>query len=104
MTSLALIGGMAKGDVFRSILATVLNRDLWLPSHPGEATSRGAAVAGAVALGVMESFEDARSWISEDRRVGPKKEFVEPYDEYFRFYHGLYPALKGKFREAAKLP
>ena len=104
VTSLALIGGMAKGDVFRQILATCLDKTLWLPSHPGEATSRGAAVAGAVGIGALASFEDARGWIAETGRVEPQPEHVAAYDAYFRFYQSLYPALEDKFKQAVRLP
>ena len=104
ISSLAIIGGMAKGEAFKSILASVLNKTLALPSNPGEATSRGAAIAGAVACGMLDSYADARAWVPVEGRVQPDQQSAGLYEEYYRFYSSLYPALKDRFREAALLP
>jgi sugar (pentulose or hexulose) kinase len=104
ISSLAFIGGMSKGKTFGSILASVLNRRLLLPSHPGEATSRGAAIAAAVATGILPSYPEARSWIPVEGEIGPDMGVTETYQRYFEFFQGLYPTLKEKFGEAAQLP
>lgn len=104
ISSLTVIGGMAKGDVFNNILASVLDKTLLLPANPGEATSRGAAIAAAVACGVLPSYADARKWVPVEGEVKPDQTALPIYRKYYEFYTGLYPALKNKFSEAARLP
>jgi len=101
--SLSLIGGMAKGDIFREILAAVLGKTLLLPADPEVATSRGAAIAAAVAGGILGGYSDARPWIRQEGKVMPDPGEVGLYARHFAVWKGLYPALKQSFREAADL-
>jgi xylulokinase len=104
ISALSFIGGMSKGELFGEILASVLNKRLLLPSHPGEATSRGAAIAAAVATGMLSSYEDARPWIPVESRIEPDPEMVAKYEPYYEFYRSLYPALKERFHDAGEIP
>jgi xylulokinase len=101
--SLSLIGGMAKGDVFRRILAAVLGRTLALPCDPEASTARGAAIAAAVACGLLGSYADARSWVRQQGEVTPDPDEVEQYARHYQLWKGLYPALRDSFHKAAEL-
>jgi xylulokinase len=104
ISSLSFIGGMSKGATFGKILASVLGKRLLLPSNPGEATSRGAAIAAAVATGILPSYADARRWIPVESEIEPDPDMSAKYEPYYEFYRSLYPALRNRFGAAAELP
>ena len=101
--SLSLIGGMAMGEVFREILAGVLDKTLVLPMNPEESTARGAGIAAAVACGILRDYADARSWIKIVGEVEPKPAEAAVYARQYVVWKGLYPALKQSFGDAADL-
>ena len=101
--SLSLIGGMAMGEVYREILAGVLNKTLVLPADPEESTARGAAIAAAVASGILGNYSDARPWIKLEGEVEPDPGEAAVYARHYAVWKGLYPALKQSFKDAADL-
>jgi xylulokinase len=55
--SVVVIGGGAKGDVWRQIMADMYNTRILKPQYLEEATSMGAAIIGGVGVGVFDSFD-----------------------------------------------
>ncbi len=104
ISSLSVIGGLARGDLFLKILASVLEQELRLPGDPMQATSRGAAIAAAVGVGLLPSYEAARRWIAVERVVAPDPELVDRYRAYAALYRDVYPALRDIFARLEGLP
>ena len=85
---LRVVGGGAQSRAWRRILADVLGRPLELLAHPLEATAIGAAMAGAVGVGLVSDLAEAGTRLA--RIVGV--EDPTPSD--------VYSTLYGVFREA----
>jgi len=54
---MVVIGGGAKGNVWRQIMADMYNMSILKPQYLEEATSMGAAIIGGVGVGVFDSFD-----------------------------------------------
>jgi xylulokinase len=68
-----------------------------------EGAAFGAALLAGVGAGVYASVEEAcaRTIRSTDT-VAPGKD-VRTYDDYYRVYRALYPALKEQFHEVSTI-
>ena len=101
VNSVKICGGGAKSAVWRRIIANVLKVDVsTLAAEEGPAL--GAAILAAVASG---EFEDVAAGVDRVVRVDPGEKpcgkTAEKYDEKYRIYRSLYPALKQSFRDMA---
>ena len=68
---ITVIGGGAKGEVWRRIMADVYQADIVRPNYLEEATSMGAAIIGGVGCGVFKSFDVADRFIEVVDRTKP---------------------------------
>jgi xylulokinase len=95
---LTIVGGGAKGPLWRQIKADVTGLPVRVPVSV-ETTATGAAVLAAVALGVQGSVADAvRAFVAfrpEEHQPDPERR--EAYDEAYRRYREVYFALKPVF-------
>lgn len=92
-----LCGGGAKSPLWRRILANVLNVRLDIV-RTEEGPGYGAAMLAAVACGAFESVEAAAAALVEIReQIRPEPELVAAYNERYRKYREIYPALKAVF-------
>jgi xylulokinase len=66
---ITVIGGGAKGEVWRGIMADVYQADILKPNYLEEATSMGAAIIGGVGCGVFKDFDVAGKFITIEDRV-----------------------------------
>jgi xylulokinase len=66
---ITVIGGGAKGEVWRRIMADVYQADILKPNYLEEATSMGAAIIGGVGCGVFKDFDVAAKFITIEDRV-----------------------------------
>ena len=71
ITEITVIGGGAKGAVWRKIMADVYQADILKPNYLEEATSMGAAIIGGVGCGVFKDFDVADRFIQVTDRVSP---------------------------------
>ena len=69
ITQITVIGGGAKGDVWRRIMADVYQAEILKPDYLEEATSMGAAIIGGVGCGVFKDFDVADRFIRITDRV-----------------------------------
>jgi xylulokinase len=88
-----LIGGGAKGDLWRQILADVFGRPTLRPRLLEEATSLGAAVAGGVGVGLFPDFTIAKQRIEIVNRHVPNPEAQAVYDRLYPLFLETYDAL-----------
>ena len=96
-----LCGGGAKSVLWRKILASVLNMKLdILKTEQGP--GMGAAILAMVADGAYESIAAACDHIVEVvETIEPDPELTALYDQRYREFHLLYPALKNVFETLA---
>lgn len=88
-----LCGGGAKSPVWREILANVLR--LPIDRVETEGPSMGAAMLAAVGCGDASSLENlSQKTVHVADTVLPRPEIADRYDEGYRRFRALYPALR----------
>ncbi|MCI0634710.1 MAG: hypothetical protein L0206_12460 [Actinobacteria bacterium] len=95
---LTIVGGGAKGPLWRQIKADVTGLPVRVPESV-ETTATGAAILAAVASGVHASVADAvEAFVAyRPEEHEPDPEMEEIYNEAYRRYHETYFALKPVF-------
>jgi xylulokinase len=88
-----LIGGGAKGQVWRQILADVFGRPVLRPRLLDEATSLGAAVAGGVGVGLFHDFSVVDRLIEIVDRQAPNRLAQAEYERLYPVFLAAYDAL-----------
>ena len=88
-----LIGGGAKGGLWRQILADVYGRPVLRPRLLDEATSLGAAVAGGVGVGLFRDFSIVDELIEIVDRHTPAPEAQAAYERLYPIFLAAYEAL-----------
>lgn len=92
-----ICGGGARSGIWKKILANILNVTLEVP-EADEGPALGGAVLAAVGCGVFPNVEAAADQIVRVcERIEPEKELVGKYEEQYRKFVKLYPALKNIF-------
>lgn len=97
-----LIGGGAKIDFWHQLTADVLGiraSRLVADEGPGFGAALLAGVGSGLFGDVVEVVEQS---VAEKDAVDPDADATRDYDEGFRFYRSLYPALQSSFRAAAE--
>ncbi len=98
------IGGGAKSPLWRQMQADVMNVRI-ATLNVDEGPAFGAALLAGVAAGVHASVaEAAEAAISTVSVTEPNPKTVEIYEQYYREYQALYPALKDSFGRISQLP
>jgi xylulokinase len=95
---LTIVGGGAKGPLWRQIKADVTGLPVRVPASV-ETTATGAAILAAVGSGVHATVADAVgefvAYRPEEHEPDPERR--EIYDEAYRRYRDVYFALKPVF-------
>jgi xylulokinase len=87
-------GGGSRSNLWRQILADVMNCEL-VTVNMTEGASYGAALLAGVGAGIWQSVPDAcQATVKINKSTYPQKEMVDIYEEQYLVYHSLYPALK----------
>jgi xylulokinase len=100
--AVVIIGGGARGALFRQILADAFERPLLVPDQLETATALGAAAAAAVGAGLRSSYAECARWARIARTEEPDPGRVAIYRESYARYRALYPALKDTFQRHKK--
>jgi xylulokinase len=95
---LTIVGGGAKGPLWRQIKADVTGYPIRVPTSV-ETTSTGAAILASVAAGVHDSVAEATTaFVSfEPQEHPPDPDTREAYDHAYRRYRDVYAALRPVF-------
>ncbi|GIQ62085.1 xylulokinase [Paenibacillus cisolokensis] len=88
-----VLGGGAKSTLWRQILADVYGLDIYVPAYLDEATSMGAAMAGAVGVGLISDFHQAKKWVKRVSVHSPDPASSETYSRYFELFDETYRQL-----------
>ncbi|MGA2764150.1 MAG: xylulokinase [Spirochaetia bacterium] len=94
---ITVIGGGAKGDVWRRIMADVYQADVLRPNYLEEATSMGAAIIGGVGCGAFKGFDVADRFIEVVDRTRPDATRAGVYAEAKKLLNESYDALAPLF-------
>ncbi len=103
IAAMRVIGGGAKGEVWRQIMADVYGMPVLLPAHLEEATSLGAAVAGGVGVGLFRDFAVAEEIASVVARQEPNDEAKKAYDALYPIFCQAYEGLVETFDALSEL-
>jgi xylulokinase len=96
-------GGGAKSALWRQMLADVLNSEL-VTVNTTEGAAFGAALLAGVGVGAWSSVvESCKETIQTQQPVTPRAACVAAYEDYYRQYAALYPALRPTFQGVANL-
>jgi xylulokinase len=100
---LRVMGGGARGRPWLRIVADITGRRLETIAHPQEAAAVGAALLGAVGLGLYPSVESLKSLVQAESVIEPDASHAATYDELYRAYKEIYRSLRGLYHELNKL-
>ena len=94
-----LCGGGARSALWQKILANVLNITLELPQSE-EGPGYGAAMLAMVGCGAYRSVQECADALVRTRKiVAPDAAIAARYEEQYRKFRKIYPAMKELFRE-----
>ena len=97
------IGGGAKSPLWRQMQADIMQLEV-ATLNVDEGPAFGAALLAGVAAGIYDSVEEAaENTVRITHTTEPNRDLTRLYDDYYQLFRSLYPALKDRFREAAKL-
>ncbi len=88
-----VIGGGAKGAVWRQMMADVYNARIKVPVLLEEATSMGAAVTGGVGVGLFKDFDAIDRFIHIQTVHEPQPQAVAAYDPVKELFELCYQCL-----------
>jgi xylulokinase len=100
---ITVIGGMAKGEIQRRILADVFNIRLVTLKYLDEASSIGAAVCAGVAIGELKSFSEVEKFNKAVSQDDPIAENAIRYKKYMPVFDKCYNTLTDVYSDLAKL-
>ncbi len=98
-----VIGGGAKGKVWREIMADIYETDILKPNYLEEATSMGAAIIGGIGSGVFPDFNVIERFITIESRQKPDSERVMRYRKMKPLFDECYHALSGIYAKLKNL-
>ncbi len=85
--------GGASSALWKQIVADVTGLELEpVVDHPGSAL--GAAFAAGMGTSAFAEWSDIARFVALGEPVRPRAEFESVYDERYRAYRALYPALR----------
>ena len=96
------IGRTATSDIWCQTLADVLERPIRRMAEPGVATSRGAALAGLVAIGRI-TVDEIPSLVPVERTFLPRADYSQMYADLFAVWLASYKATKPLFRQLQRI-
>ena len=95
----AICGGGAKSEVWKKIIANVLNAEV-VSLETEQGPSYGAAILAMVGTGEYATVKEATDRIVKEKSsVLPEKELTEKYEAKYQKFKKLYPCLKSWFEE-----
>ncbi len=94
-----LCGGGVRSGFWPQMLADILRLEMHLPDSE-EGPALGGALLAAVGGGEFPNLRTAvecRTARSSFRVISPRQEVAARFESAYRFYHSLYPCLRGAF-------
>lgn len=101
--AIRIIGGGAKGWIWRKIMADIYGRPILLTAYPLEATSLGAAIAGGIGVGLFKDFSVVDRLVRTVARQEPEPEKAARYAQLFEIFKEAYERLLPVFEGLSAL-
>jgi xylulokinase len=98
-----VIGGGAKGAIWRQIMADIYNAKIIVPTLLEEAGSMGAAVTGGVGAGLFKDFTVIDQFLEINSIHTPDPKAVSEYEPVKEIFNDSYLALETIFSKMAGL-
>ncbi|GAK58958.1 xylulose kinase [Candidatus Vecturithrix granuli] len=100
---IVVIGGGAKGAIWREIMADIYDANILKPNYLEEATSMGAAIIGGVGVGVFKDFDVIDRFIKIESTQKPDMERQKVYRKMKPIFEKCYHALVDVYEDLAVL-
>lgn len=97
-----VIGGGAKGLLWRQMMADIYNARIKVPRLLEEATSMGAAVTGGVGVGLFKDFDAIDDFLEIQDMNIPNPEAVEAYKPVKEVFNLCYDSLLDVYERMAE--
>jgi xylulokinase len=94
-----VLGGGAKGKIWRQIMADIWNADIIVPDVLEEAGAMGAAVNAGVGAGIYQDYTAIDKFIHIQSVQKPNQEHLEKYGELKELFDEAYFALEKVFHK-----
>jgi xylulokinase len=102
ISNISFVGGGAKSQLFRQIVADVLKMPINLLGIT-DFECIGASILAGVGAGIYENLRNAINKVVKiEEVVNPRKETFDTYDKLYMLFLKTYPLLKSIFEELAK--
>jgi len=101
--NITVIGGGAKGNIWRQIMADIYAVPVRKPNYLEEATSIGAAIIGGVGIGIFEGFDVVDRFIKIENETIPETSAVSIYGKLKPVFDGSYYALESVYHDLAMI-
>jgi xylulokinase len=101
--SIRVIGGGAKGHVWRQIIADIFGIPVLRPALLAEATSLGAALAGGIGVGIFKDWDMAESLTPIVDQIQPNSHNFDRYAHLYDIFNRAYEAFVPLYTEIASL-
>jgi xylulokinase len=95
--AITVIGGGAKGAVWRQVMADIYGAEVLRPKYLEEATSMGAALIAGVGAGLFADFSAADRFTEIVDRTAPEEANRAVYDRMKGLFDDCYAALEPLF-------
>jgi xylulokinase len=97
VTEITVIGGGARGRIWRRIMADIFRAEILLPEYLEEATAMGAAVIAGVGAGVFEGFSVIDRFTGIGERIAPDPKTAVLYERKKQIFEDCYRAMETIF-------
>jgi xylulokinase len=98
-----VVGGGAKGEVWRQMMADIYNLNIMKPNYLEEATSMGAAIIGGVGAGLFDNFDAVDRFIEIESIQEPDQANRKQYLKMMPIFDSCYTALLDVYENLAEL-
>jgi xylulokinase len=101
VNAMRVIGGGARGEIWRQILADIYCKPVQRLQLVEEATSLGAALAGGIGVGIFKDFMIAEQLTPIYDQVLPDPDVKSTYDRLYGIFNRAYDAFVPLYDELA---
>lgn len=103
INAIRMIGGGAKGRIWRQIMADIFGIPVLRPALLAEATSFGAALAGGIGVGLYKDWGMAETHTPILDEIQPDPRVMDSYEKLYRIFNQAYEAFVPLYTETASL-
>ncbi|MBC7170296.1 hypothetical protein H5T54_05145 [Candidatus Bipolaricaulota bacterium] len=99
-----VVGGVAKSQLWLSIIADVTGRPIRTPATEGIEAPLADALLVGLATGLVDRYERIREWVRYAEPVLPHPDRHAAYDHQYALFQQLYAVLRPLFAELGAAP